>query len=186
MIDEQRYVPFLIKHNITQAQYLLMHLLYKKRYDLIKQYKDKFPTDDNTMIGLTPIKQLIEDGFIKQIGKGGTADTYKLTNKFLCIFVDDYIAGNEFWDLYPAYVESKGIQYPLTLMDKNEFRELYAITINYSADEHREVMQDLKFAVENNLVKGKIDIAVKSEIWLAWRKLRQTHFNINIHEEHDF
>ena len=174
MIFEDRYVPFLIEHSITQPQYLLMHLLYKKRYDLIISYKKRFPTDDKTMIGMVPTLQLITEGFIEPIegleeGKPVKAAKYVLTDKFTSIFIDTYEAGNEFWDLYPAYSSQR---YPLTLMDKNEFRVLYAERINQDIAEHHNVMLDLQYAVEQDLVKGKIETAVKSEIWSAWRKLR--------------
>ena len=51
MILEDAYIKFLIEHNLTQSQYLMLHLIYKNRGDLVKQYKDKFPSEDGTMIG---------------------------------------------------------------------------------------------------------------------------------------
>lgn len=66
MLLEEHYVDFLIDNNLTQAQYLLLHLLHNKRLDLVKKYKDYFPAYDesDTMIGDYYTNDLITRGFL--------------------------------------------------------------------------------------------------------------------------
>ena len=42
MIDVKRYIPFLLKHKISQRQYLAMYLHMFNHEDLINDYKKLF------------------------------------------------------------------------------------------------------------------------------------------------
>lgn len=66
MLLEDKYVDFLIDNNLTQSQYLLLHLIYKKRTDLVIKYKEAFPSydDSDTMIGEHYINDLINRNFL--------------------------------------------------------------------------------------------------------------------------
>ena len=57
MILIDRYIEFLVENQLTQDQYLLLHLLKENRADLITRYKNAFPNEEGTMIG----KELITD-----------------------------------------------------------------------------------------------------------------------------
>lgn len=176
MIDEDRYMSFLERNKLNQAQFLLLYLLYKKRYDLIERYKKMFPTPDNSAIGSISFDDLLNRKFITEVNnKGVTPDSaaaYELTDKFTNIFIDKFECAKELWELYPSFVLSDGKRFPLTLCDEDKFREDYAKKINFSREEHDEVIKDLKYAKDNNLIKGKIDTFVASRHWLAIRKER--------------
>lgn len=66
MLLEDIYVDFLIDNNLTQAQYLLLHLIHKNRQDLVKKYKNAFPAydDSDSMIGEHYVIDLIKRGFL--------------------------------------------------------------------------------------------------------------------------
>lgn len=173
MIDSKGYIAFLKKNKITTTQYLLLHLLYHKEYNLINEYKLLFPTDDGSMIGTILLDDLIKRGFIEKVDPNDVmAQNYKITTKFSKIFCDKFNAGNEVWDLYPRMILSQGKNFPLKLWDKNEMRETYYNRIKGSYEEHLEVLQDLKYAIDNNLIKGKLENFIKSEAWTDIRKER--------------
>lgn len=173
MVDVERYVPFLKKHKLTQNQFLFLLLVHQKKWKLIEEYKAMFPTDDGSMIGKAMREDLYNRGFFeKDDPKSEKADNYKISKKFSRIFADKFEVGNELWDLYPRALLSEGKDYPLKLMDKNEFRNIYYERINGSYDEHLEVIKDLEYAIEHRMLKGKIENFVKSEAWADIRKER--------------
>lgn len=173
--DVERYVDFIIKNNLTQPQFLMLYLIYKKKYDCINNYKQAVPTEDGSMIGAKAKQDLIDRGFIKKINDEGKADSYMITEKFHKLFIkDQFAAADEFWDMYPGFVKIQGTNTPLTNMDRYAFANLYAIRIDYNVDEHIEVMKDLEFGVRNELIRTSIDKFVRSE---GWRKIREIRLN---------
>lgn len=168
MISEERYICFLIRHNITQAQYLLLHLIYKKRVDLIIDYKKKFPSEDGTMIGEYYINDLIYKGFLKKDEK----DNIEITNKFLNIFMDKHLVTEEIYKTYPTHFEKDGVQIPLSAMDRNVFANLYDIAIESLLEEHQEVIKDIEYGKSENLLNIGLDKFLKSKYWQVLRGKR--------------
>lgn len=175
----ERYVDFITKNDLTQAQFLLLYLTYNKKYECIRKYKEAIPTEDGSMIGKRAKQDLIDRGFIKQINDDEKADSYIITEKFHKLFIkDQFVAGNEFWDKYPGFVKIQGVNTPLTNMDRYAFANLYAGRIDYNVDEHIEVMKDLEFGVRNELIRTSIEKFVKSEGWLKIREVRLNNAKI--------
>lgn len=176
MIDTNRYVPFIIKHKLTQPQFLLLYLLYKKEIHHIDAYKKAFPTPDGSMIGGIPLKQLIDEGYLARIKNHGNEKIISteliLTDKFTYIFVDSFEAGEELVAAYPAFMTKGGNRMPLKFGDINQLRKLYAGAINNSKEEHKEVLLDVEYAKENNLIMGKLENFILSKAWLDVRKIR--------------
>lgn len=169
----ERYVDFITTNRLTQAQFLMLYLIYRKKYDCIKLYKERVPTDDGTMIGQGAKEDLVTRGFIVKVDDEEKADSYELTNKFLKLFLKDkHEAAEQFWDKYPGFININGSPTPLTNMDKYKFALIYAERIDHSVDEHLEVMKDLEFGVNNNLIRSSIENFVKSEGWLKLRPYR--------------
>lgn len=185
MIQENRYVDFITKHKLTQPQFLLLHLLYKNKKDLIKKYKQTFPTDDNSMIGIRALNDLIDRKFVIKTDKG-----YTLGELFLDVYIDEYTAGDEIWELYPKFIIIKEVNIPLTTMDKNLFRKIYIDKILYNREEHLEVVKDIQYGKEKQLINLGIDKFLNSEFWKTIREQRladDKHESINnIYEENDF
>lgn len=167
MINTDAYVNFIINNNLTQDQYLLLHLLYESRRDLIKKYKEKYPTPDDRMISEYFIKDLIDRGFIVKTKTG-----HKLGQNFLRIFIDANTATDEIFELYPPFIRLNGVDVPLTTMDRKVFAEIYVKKINGSLEAHQEIMKDLQYAIDNDLIKTGINKFLTSEQWKGFRKLR--------------
>lgn len=183
MIDVDRYIPFLKKHKLNQPQFLLMYLLHLQRFDLIEEYKQMFPTEDGSSIGTHSFNDLLTRGFIERTGETNTAISYRLTDKFIHIFIDKFECSEQLWKAYPSFIIREGKRYTLKLTDEDELRELYAKKINYSREEHDRVMEDLKYAVENNLIVGTIRNFVLSR---QWNSIREERLNTNAEERQRF
>lgn len=172
MIEVDRYIPFLKKNKLTSNQFLLLLLIHQKKWKLIEEYKSMFPTEDGSMIGKFPLEDLINRGFIDKIKDNSKADSLIITKKFTKIFCDKFETGDQIWELYPRIIINNGISFPLKLWDKNEMRDEYHKRIKGNYEEHLEVIKDLEYAIENNLIKGKLENFIKSEAWTDIRKER--------------
>lgn len=167
--DITRYIDFIVKHKLTQSQFLMLYLIRRKSFSVIEKYKKAFPTEDGTMIGLINIQDLIDRGFLEKVEDLN----YIVTDKFNNIFLSNhFIAADEFWSLYPGFVNINGKNIPLTNMDKYAFSNIYGERIDYSVDEHNEVIKDIKFGRENNLITSNIENFVRSESWHKIREVR--------------
>ena len=167
MILIDRYVNFLIDNQITERQFLGMYLAYTKRRDLSELYKKKI-TGGMKIIPKNEIPELIKKGFLK-IDEGGNA---VLTDKFKNIFVDKHIATEEIYEIYPTFIYSNGVQIPLSAMDRNVFANLYEIAIMGSRAEHAEVLLDIQYGKEKELLNIGIEKFLKAKHWLSIRKKR--------------
>lgn len=167
MMNTENYVSFLIEHNLTQEQFLLLILLKERRLDLIKLYKEKFQIE-NSLISKYFINDLIKKEFLVKIN-----EQLFVGEKFLEIFINDYQAALEIYELYPSFITlNTGVQVPLKTMDINVFKEIYALKINNDLKEHFKVIEDLKYGIENNLITIGINKFITSEFWKSLRKLR--------------
>lgn len=168
MILLDQYVNFIIDNKLTQEQFLFLELVYKKRVDLIKKYKDAFPSDNNGMISTYLLKDLINRGFLVTTKTG-----FKLGEKYLDVYINIDRAVDEIFEIYPVFVYSdKGVPIPLITMDKKVFREIYLSKIMGNNEEHKEVIKDLKFGIQNNLINMGINKFLVSEFWKSIRKIR--------------
>lgn len=168
MILVNQYVEFLIDNNLTQDQYLLLTLLHQNKLDLIQKYKKAFPNIEGSMISKLAIKDLIHRKFIIPSGK----NNYKIGIKFLEIFVTPEKAVDEIYDIYPAFLDNKGVSIPLTSMDKRIFKEIYIPKIMGNIKEHNKVLKDIQYGIDNNLITIGINKFLTSEQWKVFRKLR--------------
>lgn len=135
-----------------------------------------FPADDPAdIIHKVYYNDLITRGFIK-VRKTDkrtiSISDIEITDKFTNIFVDKFKAAEEFWEAYPPFLISNGKRLPLTYWNTDVMREEYHKRIKGSMVEHIEVMKDLKYAVENDLVGAKMETFVCSEQWKTIRKMR--------------
>lgn len=172
MVEIERYIKFITKNNLTQSQFLFLYLLHRKRFDLIKEYRNVFPSEDGTVIGKVLRNDLLDRGFIIKLDENETAASYQIGAAFKAIFVDKFEAATEIKDLYPSFAISDGRKFPLTLVDVYEIASLYGERIGYEIAEHEEVKKDLQYGIEQGLVKCGLDKFIRSEFWKALRKLR--------------
>lgn len=183
MILVEQYINFIITHKLTQSQYLLLQLLYEDRTDLITEYKKAFPSDNGRMIPDYLVADLVNRGFIVKTKKG-----YKIGEKFLKIFIDEDRATEQIYKLYPAFINNKGVDIPLTSMDRRVFAKIYINKIKGNHLEHIEVLADIKYAIDNFLITVGIEKFLTSEQWKVFRELRRKQ-NVTenmIQDENDF
>ena len=171
MVQLDQYVKILIEHKLTQQQFLLMYIIYKRRLDLLVAYKQAFPSNDGTMIGQYMVKDLVERGYIEMRTMDTTvtttADTAPyavISNKFLDLFIDRDEAITELLSIYPLYKTINISEFTL--------RDLYIDAIVELQDEHNEVIKDIKYAIANYLSFCPIDEFIKSKAWLIYRSKR--------------
>jgi len=169
MLLEERYVNFICENKITQGQFLLLYLAYKKRMDLILKYKQTFPADDGTMIGKYLMDDLINRGWLEKVG-----ENLQVSPAFKTIFCDKVTVAEELFAIYPSTTEISGTIVPLTAVDLIQIANLYDDAIMNSIIEHEEVLKDIKYANENNMLNLSILKFVQSKYWLAIRKKRIT------------
>lgn len=184
MIAVDEYINFLTKYELSPEQYLLLVLLKDGRGDLIQKYKQSFPLKEGTMIPREQIKDLMDKGFLIKSDK-----KFKLSSKLLEIFVTPEKAVDEIYEIYPAFIESdKNVSIPLNSMDRNIFKEIYIPKIKGSYMEHIEVLKDIQYGIDNNLIKIGINKFLTSEQWKSFRKLRKQENPslITPYDENDF
>ena len=179
MIISERYVKFLVKHKISPEQYLLLHLLYENRKDLIEDYKIAFKGINERMVSDKGLKDLIEKGFIIKTFSG----SYKLGRPFLDVFIDADKATEEVFKLYPPFINSRGVDIPLTAMDRKLFAKIYINKINKSYDEHSQILLDIQYAIDTGRISTGIEKFLVSEQWKVFRTLRLGDTNVETQEE---
>lgn len=169
MLLEEKYVNFICENKLTQGQFLLLYLAYKRRMDLIVKYKQVFPADDGTMIGKFWVDDLVNRGWLEQVG-----ENFQVSVKFREIFCDEITVTEELFNVYPSTTEINGSIVPLTAIDSIQIAKLYNEAILGSITEHLEVLKDIKFGIMNNMLNLSILKFVQSKYWLAIRKKRIT------------
>jgi hypothetical protein len=179
MILHKFYLQFLFKTGLTQSQFLLLHLIYNKDQKYIDMYKERFPTDDGTMIGKVPTQQLLNEGWLT-VNKDRIL---QVTDKFKEYYVIDEIALEELIQIYPPFYDKGGVKIPLVTVSKHEYSLKYGRKIYNSYQEHKEVMKDLQFAVNNNLINFGIAKFIDSDMWIKLRPMRLGQENIQGFEE---
>lgn len=172
-IEIERYVNFISKHKLTQTQFLILYLLYRKRWDLIKVYLEAFPRDPpNKLLSDAEKKDLIDRGFIIPVGVGNTGDDYELGHEFRKLFTDGVIASQELLTIYPSFIVVNNKRYPTKLMDEHQLSVLYAEKIGHEFHEHIEVLKDVAYGIENGLITCGIEKFVRSSYWNVIREVR--------------
>lgn len=182
MYDE--LIDYCIELKLTSNQFLCLHFLITQRSVKIAQFaktrKSKKFLSDNEKVDLINREFLIET----------TDGKYKVSDKFKDLYYDKFEGGNELFELYPGFIKTNNGMIPATAMDIIEFRVLYWNKINGSRREHEEVMKDVRYAIEHNLLRFGIEKFLKSEYWRKIRKLRlsddSTLINSTNTTEHDF
>jgi hypothetical protein len=183
MINEDKYIKFITENKLTQPQFLLLHLVYRNRWDLIKLYREIFPTGDGTIIGKSATEDLLERGLLKYTKDTSNTLHIQVGDVFKKAYTNDVFVAEDIYEAYPSFYEDNdGVKYPLKAYDRMSFAKIYLDKINYSQEEHEEILEDIKYGKENSLIKIKIGNFLVSEFWKDLRKLRKESQvdNINV------
>ena len=190
MINEERYLNFIIDNKVTQQQFLLLHLLFKNRWDLIELYKKAYPTNDGTIIGRQQTDLLLEKKLLQYTTDKAGKIHITISALFRDAYVKDIDIADEIYKEYPDFYEStEGVRYPLLAFDRLSFAKIYLDAIKFSQVEHEEILEDIKYGRENGLIKIKIGNFLTSHYWKIIREIRkkedEDEQNI-IQDENDF
>lgn len=197
-----KYVDFLVEHNITPKQFLLLYSLvldrlekqengrwYRQAVGKIKpaanMYKyaakvERWNTSD--------IRLLVEAGFLidrndsknpKTLEEEIYPDNLEVTPKFLSLIFATTTDFEDFWELYPAFVANFqnpiGPQIPLRMVAYEDCEKLYKKVIHSKID-HSRMMRALRWAVEHNQINVRIDKFLDSRHWTALEGLMDQNY----------
>jgi hypothetical protein len=170
MIIEDKYVNALIKHKLTQAQLLMLILIYKKRYDLVVSYKENYDIE-NAVLNSYFTNDLIDRGFLIEKNK-----SFKVGKEFYKILIENTsLIVDELFDVYPDFVSINGNNIPLKAVSRRIVQDIYLELICFSVEEHIEIIEDIKYGVEQNIINIKIDKFIESKTYLTIRKNRKVN-----------
>ena len=171
MLNIKKLVPFLIEVGLTAEEFLLLHLKYLGKKSLLRQYKKEFAKEQANILTIAIKDKAIKLGYVAK-DESRLGYFIYFTDKWKELYVEEWNAGNELWDLYPGFIKIKGSNATLTNTDKASWRSLYYSTIEGLKGEHEEIMLDTKYAIEHDMIRVKIIDYVRSEAWSKIRPLR--------------
>ena len=173
MFDLQRYMKYLIEHELTERQFLFC-------YCTQKAYKDqsiyRVMGDFTKALGVmqdgrkrfmldTERTDLITKGYITCEGDGTKASHYHVTDKWLDEFVTEYEAGQQLIAAYPSFIQINGVNVPLKTTDRAVIRSTYTDRIHGDRRKHERVIEALEYGVKHGLVNMNLEKFVLSEFW---------------------
>lgn len=181
-VDVEKYIKFIVKNKLTQAQFLFMYLIYRKKWKAYTMYKEAFPADESGhFLGKFLLDDLIKREFIEVVGETGKTGDYKLTEKFTDLYFNDiFIATEELKSNYPAFTIIGGNQIPLTAVDIYQIAGIYGERIDHSVEEHKEVIKDLIYARDKGAIRMSLEKFVRGEIWKGIRPSRLANSNVQV------
>lgn len=172
MMNVTTYTNFLINTGLTQPQLLLLILIKNNKKDLIEKYKERFPTEDGTMIGQKWTDDLFEKKWlIKQNNK------IVVSSKFNKLYTDRLYHYRELVENYPKFFIKDNVNYPLVLGNEHELSYLYNAKIYNDIDLHNEILELINYGKKNNLINFSIQKFIESKFWIALKEHRDKEIN---------
>jgi hypothetical protein len=175
-----------ISLDLTSAQLMFIKMLVKdptlnkpewkkKSYELTLKFQNLTKKK-----GLDPLElaDLISRGIIEDHNEIGKSfyDYYELDGQFLDMFsLKVYPMCSELFDNYPTEFTNDGRTFLARTSSAEEISVEYLRAIRKDPEEHKKVIDDLKWAVKNNLIKVGLKKFVLVRYWEQIRKLRNTH-----------
>lgn len=194
----EKFIDILCKHDLTADEFLFCYLIHmdKKGFPLIYKYVENVTTLNhnlNTVKGgwsEGSIKKLLDKNFIFSMNKYNASknrddhypDFYLPTTTFKEIIAFELEeAFEEVLALYPPFINIDGKNIPAKSCDIEALSTIYCRMIKDNIKTHEEVLDLLKYAVDNSMISMGIEKWVKSR---QWETIRQAKVN-NI-EKFDF
>lgn len=164
----EEVISYCNKERIGLNQFLFLYCTYHNLEGLYEDYCNVNGYNSKAVPGVL-LKDLLEREYIVRKGN----DLY-ITEKFSDLFTTYKKVGDELFDKYPAFAvnTSNGVNMPLKGVDKYDISVKYFKAIKKSIKEHTEVLLDLEYAINVNMINFKIDKFVLGEMWKDFRKLR--------------
>jgi len=90
-----------------------------------------------------------------------------------------YPMSAQLYDAYPTQFENNGQTFFSRTSAPEDIAVEYMKAIRKDENEHKKILEDLKWAVDNKLIKLGLKKFVTSKYWETIRKLRNKHVNAN-------
>lgn len=168
--DLKDYVSFLCKHKMTGDQFLFCCLIYER--DIAGLYKI---VQERGQFDKNEIRDLEDRGYVINSNTGDEAfhDGYEITEKFIEeIYGQKSSMWEEILELYPQFIFFDNKRIPAQSADLDALRIIYSSKIQRNVKKHKEIMELLKYAVDNDLISMGIDKWIRGEQWKAIKAIK--------------
>ena len=189
-MDVTQIVSVMSKFQISPKQFFLLFILESDRREEKGQIIGDFPKKAiqniyrfaETIEHWTKeeVKDLVEKGLLLDHNTPGGErstypDNYEITDLFEKAIFSTVSDFDEFWVIYPGFVDNF-VDYtkpmiPLKAVDQEEVERLYRKKAK-THQMHKQVIEALNWAVEENLINMRIDKYVSSKMWEQHLDLR--------------
>lgn len=177
MIHSKEYVDFLVKHSITQREFLFLYLSLNREYDLMDKFKKAFPVyalnkdEESKFLNRHEFQSLVDKNLIEKIDTG----EYVITDTFINLFGKKEFLIHDIFNKYPKFMynDTKTKRFALTVCNLAEVADVYHKAIYGSLSEHRQIIKDLQYATENGLINLKFENFIRSQYWLTIRAVQE-------------
>ena len=158
MIDTKKLTKLLIKYNLNPEEFYVVDALCKKEYLSLKSY-----IESRGEFAIDILKTLEEKAYIEYWGKDGLYNIHDILvtdNFYNNIYIDEEIAGEEFFKAYPSFISIDGKMIMSKKCDKDLYTEKYCKDIGFDKDRHEKIIKGLGIAKK----KGLINMAIRNFI----------------------
>ena len=157
-----------VHYKITLEQFLTLYLIKGHKTETIRLYARAFPFKNGAFLDDKQKQDLINRNFLVKTEKG-----YTLGTAFDEVFINKDSAGEQLWEAYPGFMKGNdGRLIPLATMGVTEVSHIYWHAINGVRKEHEEVLLDVAYAIENNMLTFGIRKFLETGYWKKFRELR--------------
>lgn len=176
MIEEKRYLRFMLKHKLTQAEFLLLYCIYKSKdatdkelLTLMQEYAKEFGVRKSSggFSILTPEnkQELVDRGYLVKLNDQDKFGSYKLGKIFLDNFVDSLQAIQELYEAYPGFGLIQGKQIPLKGGNLFENAKMYWQLTGGVIEKHKQIVEAVRRAKGQNMLMMNITNFINSMSW---------------------
>jgi hypothetical protein len=185
--DLNRYVDFLVKHEITTEQFFLCYCIYVDGRQSNGLFPDKGRAKANIYKyaeGVKPfpfkdIDDLVDKGLLidenkKGIHRNTYPDHFRVTDLFIDSIFTTEDRFEEFWSVYPGLVNNfrdiRGPKIPLKACDKDEVRDLYLKRVP-TIDLHERCVRATAACKRAGIINMNILKWIGGEVWMSYEEL---------------
>lgn len=171
---DKNHIELLKGMSMTGNQYAFVVILFHNDATLLRE--TKLAVAPLPLITLDELKDLQNRKFIKKSEDGGWTAGSALVD--MMEGKDIYEMFNEFFNIYPSFVNIKGKRAPLKIVDSRKVAILYEAALKSSS--HHEMIMDLEYGKDNDLITMKIDAYLTSKFYLTLREERNASVNTEL------
>lgn len=175
MIDYKRLMDVLSKMKMNANQFLLLTLLTNREWDLIYRFHNP-ASPKGRWVKKEDMDDLLERGYVRWLNpseRNYMPTELEVTEKFTkdLYSKDPLLAGEDYWNTYPAMLTINGKKYPARNLgkttNKSQFLEHYAKTYGYDLQTHEKIMVGLRYAKKQGEIRMNILSYLNSEQYLV-------------------